>query len=61
MSLFSTIFVAVYKMLGSKAQERNDDDSFVVMDEVEKLEKINLSIIRIESLESLENWFEILT
>ena len=57
MSLFSTIFVAVYKMLGSKAQESTDDDSFVVMEETLKLEKMNLSVIRMESSESLENWF----
>ena len=56
MSLFSTIFVAIYKMLGSKAQESTDDDSFVVMEETLKLEKMNLSVIRMESSESLENW-----
>lgn len=55
MCLVSTIFVAVYKMLGSKAQESTDDDSFVVMEETLKLEKMNLSVIRMESSESLEN------
>ena len=55
MSLLSTIFVAVYKMLGSKVKESADDDSFVVMEEIEKLEKMNLSVIRMDSSESLEN------
>ena len=42
-------------MFGSKVKESTDDDSFVVVEEIEKLEKINLSVIRMDSSESLEN------
>ena len=41
-------------MFGTKLEESKDDDSFVVAEEINKIEKPTFSIVRINSSESLD-------
>ena len=55
MTLASTIAVALHKMLGSEVLQNADDDSFVAIEEIEKIGDTSFPDIRIDSSESLEN------